>query len=263
MPKPCTTVILTLACSACAADRFGWSDDARQRVPASLTHYRQSFFAAAGKRLVEPIDQATLIDEAIANGVLWLGDHHRHALLHGLHGQLLRQLRDNGARLAFALEAVGTEDQHDVDAFLLGDLDMQQLRRRMLARWSGSWLEDRSLDPAYYRALLIAARAHGEPVVALEPTPRLTLERRDPQIAAAVAQAHERHPDRLLVVVVGQAHLLGDGDVVGKSGQTGVVIGGRPPAWLKRPRRHPGLRHELGCWRTDADVLWFDAMLDG
>ena len=77
-------------------------------------------------------------------------------------------------------------------------------------------------------------------------------------MAAAVVEAARRWPDRLLVVVVGQTHLLGRGDLVGRSRLGGVVVGGQPPAGLVGAV-DPTDRG--ACWRTEASVMWFAEML--
>ena len=254
MPRPRPSCICALVLAGCTPGVFGWQDE---RL-ATLHQYRQAFAAAAGERLVERIDRERLHRILSQTDTLWLGDHHRHAALHGLHLELLRELHAAGRPLAFGLEAIGVRDQPHVDDYLRAAIDMPTLRRRMRARWSGSWLDDRDLDPWYFRALLAFAREIGAPVFALEPTPRLPLPQRDTFMAQAIARAGDRWPGRLLVVVVGQTHLLGDGDLVRRSGRGGVPIGGLPTDRLRAAapaRRRPG-----ALWRSDAGVWWFDEL---
>ena len=92
------------------------------------------------------------------------------------------------------------------------------------------------------------------------PTPRLPLAQRDERIARAVADARLHYPDRLLVVVVGQAHLLGRGDVVRRSEVGGLVLGGRPTEALAP--NAPAERIRGTAWRSDQDVYWFAEMFD-
>ncbi|MCK5943599.1 MAG: ChaN family lipoprotein [Planctomycetes bacterium] len=239
---------------ACSPARFGWPDAAGQ----PFDSYREEFERAVGARLVEAVPRDELLRRIRARRALWLGDHHRHGRLHALHSELLDQLVRAGERLALGLEAIGVRDQPDVDAYLAGRIDMQALRERMRTRWAGSWLDDPELDPWFFRSLLAFARQHAIPVFALEPTPRLPLPARDEYIARTVADARRRHRDRLLVVLVGQTHLRGAGDVVARSGVDGVVVGGLPT----RPLLDAGpSRRERGtCWRSDGDVLWFGEM---
>jgi len=252
-PKPAVISALTIL-SACTPSRFGWPED----PGAGFREYRQSFADAAGERLVEPVTRPELCQRIRSQRALWLGDHHRHSKLHGLQSQLLDELVRDGAQLALGLEAIGARDQPMVDDYLQGRIDMRALRSGMRTRWSGSWLDDNDLDPWFFRSLLSFAKAHRIPVFALEPTPRLPLATRDEYIARTVRDARARHRDRLLVVVLGQSHLLGDGDVVRRSGVDGVVFGGLPTDRLQR--RRPTTRGRGTAWRTDADVYWFEEM---
>lgn len=238
-----------------AACTIGWQDPEAQ----PLADYRQSYFDAVGTRVVATLDRDAVLADIERAGVVWLGDHHRHSLLHGLHLELISELRARGRKLAFGLEAVGTQDEGALQEYLDGAIDLRQLRRRIGRRWSGSWLDDRQLDPGYFRSLLTTAKAAASPVFALEPTPRLSLPERDRRIAAAVAAARERWPDHLLVVVVGQAHLLGEGSVVAGSGVGGVVVGGAPPPTLAAPTPAP---QRGALVRSDGGVLWFGEMFE-
>lgn len=255
MPAPKLSVITAaILLAACSPSTFGWTHG----PGADFREYRRRFEVAAGGALVEDLERVELRRRALAQGVLWLGDHHRHSRLHALQTQLLTELVRDGADLALGLEAVGVQDQPAVDDFLSGRLNMRALRAALRGRWRGSWLDDPDLDPWFFRSLLELGRDLRCPVFALEPTPRLPLSRRDHQIARAVADARLRHPDRLLVIVVGQAHLRGAGDVVARSGVGGLVMGGAPTATLAR--RPPPPRSAGAAWRSDGDVYWFAEM---
>ena len=245
-----------LLLGACSPSRFSWPS----APGAQLRGYRASFAAAAGDELVERVTRGELRQRARAAGTLWLGDHHRHSRLHALQTRLLQELVEDGAQLALGLEAVGTRDQRLVDGYLAGERDMRSLRAQMKRRWPGSWLDDPELDPWFFRSLLAFAKEHEVPVFALEPTPRLRLAARDACIAQSVREARARHPRRLVVVVVGQTHLLGDGDVVRRSGCGGVVVGGRPTEQLANAARPAPA--DGGAWRSDCGVYWFDQMFD-
>ncbi|MEQ1633425.1 MAG: hypothetical protein ABL997_13695, partial [Planctomycetota bacterium] len=109
------------------------------------------------------------------------------------------------------------------------------------------------VDSEHYRELLRIARDSRTPALALEPTPRLPLKDRDTRIAAQVAAAARAHEDCLLVVVLGQSHLLGHGRVPARTGLPSLLVGATPPRALVQqfPRRSP---HDL--LRTDQG-LWF------
>lgn len=256
MPRLCRPATLSsLLLTACTPARFG----AEAAHAAQLRAYRESFAAAAGGAFVATCPRQRFCEMVAAAPALWLGDHHRDSRLHALHSRLLDDLQQQGVRLALGLEAIGTADQADVDAFLAGAIPMSTLRDRMRDRWSGSWLDDRELDPWYYRSLLTFAQKHRLPVFALEPTPRLPLAERDDRMASAIAAAARRLPDRIPVIVVGQSHLLGSGDLVGRAGLGGIVVGGRPTAALRATAPGGGGRDEL--WRSDAGLWWFAEML--
>jgi len=258
MPRgaPIATLGL-LAFAACSPQEFAWDDAGEHQ----LAHYRQSFQDAAGERLVASLPRDALLRRLRRERILWLGDHHRSARLHTLQQTLLADLQATGVRLAFALEAIGTEDEPAVQRFLRGEASLSQLRAEMHARWPGSWLDDTELDAAHYRALLTFARQHGIPVAALEPTPRLPIEQRDAAIVASVRTASDRWPDRLLVVVVGQLHLVGVGDVVARTGRGGFVLGAEPSpciAAAATARMPPG-----ALWQSSGGLWWFGELVTG
>jgi uncharacterized iron-regulated protein len=235
--------------AACAPARFDW-----QGPRDDLGDYRTSFEEAAGTRLVASIPREELLRRLANERILWLGDFHTSSRLHGLQSELLDQLQRQGTPIVLLLEAIGEQDQRAVDRYLEGGISLQELRATAKARWDGSWLDDRDLDPAHYRSLLAFARRDGAPVLALEPTPRLPLSQRDEVIAAAVRDAALRHPERLLVVHVGQAHLAGQGDLVARTGLGGIVLGGEPPAEL-RSNSPPDRRH--GAFAQSSGGLWW------
>jgi hypothetical protein len=260
MPRgaPIATLGL-LACAACSPQEFVWDDVG----PDQLQHYRTSFQTAAGNRLLASSTRNELLHRLRDERILWLGDHHRSPRLHALQQQLLVQLQADGVQLAFALEAIGSQDEPDVQRFLRGDASMPWLRAEMQTRWHGSWLDDEEVDVGHYRALLTFARDHQIPVAALEATPRRPIEPRAGAFVACVRPRAERWPARLLVVHVGQLHLVGVGDVVARTGRGGFVFGAEPPPALRAssalpltPAPPPG-----SVWRSDGGLWWFGELL--
>lgn len=220
--------IASVGLAACAPQEFVWDDIG----PARLAEYRAAFLADVGDAFTASIAVADLTAHLRGERILWLGDHHRSRRLHHLQMALLARLQTAGVRLAFALEAIGIQDETAVAAFVAGRTSMDELRAALRARWPGSWLDDADLDAPHYRALLQFARDHGLPVAALEPTPRLPIEARDATIPRTVQRLADRWPDRLLVVQLGQMHLAGLGEVVARAARSGLVIGGEPPPAL-------------------------------
>jgi uncharacterized iron-regulated protein len=255
MPRQILPVILTLVfATSCSPSAF-WRQD---KVTPTLTAYRQSFIDVAGQELVERIPRNKLLTQIEAGRILWLGDHHRHSRLHALQTELLQQLQQRGVRMTFGLEAVGVRDEPIIRDFLANRVDLNGLCDGMRRRWDGSWLDDRNLDPWFYRSLLEFAKRHRIPVFALEPTPRLPLASRDSYMAQTLQKTSERYPNRLVVVIVGQTHLLGQGDLVRRVGLKSTVIGGQPTSALLSEA--PQAEARGTCWRADSDLLWFGEM---
>ena len=238
-----------LMTAACSPSEFVWKEPA----PGQLSTYRRSFEIAAGHTILEDRSRAELLAATAAAQVLWLGDHHRSGRLHALHGELLEQLARTPRRVVLVLEALGTQDQPQIDAFLEGTITLPDLADAARRRWSGSWLDDRELDPWYYRSLCSLARRNGWKLFGLEPTPRRPLAQRDAAMAVRVREIAAAAPGALIVVVVGQAHLLGEGDLVRRTDLPSVALGGEPPAALAEA----AIRARQRMRRAGGDLWWF------
>jgi len=246
---------------------------------AAVERYRASFHESAGSRLVATCDRDELATALRSVRVLWLGDQHGSSRVHALQSELLTDLMQRGFRLALVLEAIGKQDEPAVRRYLAGETTMKELRTTVKQRWDGSWLDDPELDPWFYRSLLMIARSRQPdaqrdgivlaedrqraldaalPVLALEPTPRAPLAERDEKMAAVVREAAAMHSDRLIVVIVGQTHLLGEGDLVGRTGLPSLAIGAEP-----RPVLHTASEREArGTLRqSDGGIWWFGELL--
>jgi hypothetical protein len=245
--------VLAVLGAACRAP------DAAARA-AELDAYRGAFVAAAGTAFDAARPRGAWLADTAAARVLWLGDHHRSRELHRLQRDLLRELAATGRPLLLALEAVGTQDRPWLDAFLGGGLSLDELAAAMRRRWPPAWLDGDDVDSAHYRALLQFAREHRLRVVPLEPTPRGALALRDATIAASVRAAAQQHPQHLVVVVVGQTHLLGGGCVVARVDLPAVVCGGEPTAPLRAaaPPRDADEAPDA-WWRSTGGLWWFAA----
>ena len=229
------------------------------QLPPAIAAYRASFADAVGSEFTATLPRAQLPQRLRGCRVLWLGDHHRSSRLHALQQELLRELGEQQVPLVLALEAIGQQDEPDVSAFLQGDLAMPALRERVRRRWPGSWLDDRELDPWHYQSLLSFAKRTATPVLALEPTPRLPIHERDGHIASAIQAAANTFPDRLVVVVVGQAHLIGDGDLIARTGLPHLAIGGEMPKALAGNAPTERTRGDLLA--SSGGLWWFSDLL--
>ena len=243
-------VSLALLLGACASSDFDWQG----RSPAALREYHAAFDRGAGSRCDGGASLQDFVALANSRRALFVGDHHRDEALHVCHRELLRELAAGGRKVVLLLEAIGIEDQPAVDDYLAGRIGMEALSQRCRARWDASWLAGGDVDVEHYRELLRIARHARIEAFGLEPAPRLPLAQRDARIAAQVRAVAAARPEAVVVVVVGQSHLLGEDRVAQRAGLSCVVVGAEPSPQLLRawPARS---EHELV--RTDRDVWFF------
>ncbi len=245
-----TAWTLPLLLAACAGSDFDWQG----RSPSTLRDYHAAFDRGAGSRIDGGASMQDFLALLRSRRALFLGDHHRDEALHVCHRELLREVAARGSKVVLLLEAIGIEDQPAVDDYLAGRIGMESLAQRSRARWPSSWLAGGDVDVDHYRELLrIAWHARIE-TFGLEPAPRLPLAQRDASIAAQVRAVAAARPDALLVVVVGQSHLLGEDRVVARAGLPCLVVGAEPPEELARSLP-TGMAHEFV--RTNRDVWFF------
>lgn len=246
--------------AACAPSQLAWGDhgpeDPHPSGPSYLRAYKESHYRNVGRSFTEALEQPAFDAELDDAAILWLGDHHEDRELHARMLELITELAAS-RRIAIGLEAVGVEDEPKLGRFLAGSDDLDALSDSIRARWSESWLSHPQIDAAFYRSVLEVARDGKLPVFALEPAPRLPLTERDAWIADRIRRARRHLPDRLVVVVVGHAHLLGDGKLVARTGLPSVVVGARLSRSLRAA--YPDVRDAAGSYlRTDAGVLFFN-----
>lgn len=221
-----TSLLLLAACASRPAPPAPPKLDPEPRGPAYLAEYKEVHYRALGDHFVAAWSDQQLFDAIGRARVLYLGDHHEDLELHAGFMRLLARLLGE-RQLCLAVEFLGREDEDDLHLYLAGHRTLAQLRQRHMLRIGDSWLESEQLDRAFYAELLRFARQHRIAMHALEPVPRLPLERRDRIIADRVRALAERDPDRLVVVVVGHAHLLGEDRVVPLAAMPSVVLGAR------------------------------------
>ncbi len=234
----------------CAGADFDWQG----RPTTALETYQRSFEIAVGDRYVATMRKDELLEHAAKARVIWLGDHHRDASLHERHFALLRSLHQSGAQIALGLEALAEQDSLALADYLAHRTSLERFTATVRARWPESWLDGGDVDSAHYRQMLLFAASSNTPVFALEPAPRLPLAQRDERIAANVRAAAARYPDRRIVVVIGQAHLLGDGDLIARVGLPSLALGAAPPPSLFLPKAPSPTEDSLWC---SSGGLWF------
>lgn len=245
----------------------GYVDWERRRLPgepgrpAYLQAYVNAHYRDLGIHFTTRLSMDRFRGEIANVRVLFLGDHHRDEPLHDKMVDLLRWLIARGHRPALGLEAIGFDDSPDLQEFLAGSIDLAQLCTRIGRRWPRSWLGDGSdVDSVYFRTLLNLARDKRLPVFPLEPTPRLPLANRDPVIARSIRNAARAYPDRLIVVVVGHAHLLGKGRLVARVGLRSLAIGARMSEELTRAYLDYPRAQEPCFLKATSGILFFHPM---
>ncbi len=255
-PRTDTLLLVSLLIAAgaatlgCKGPAMGWPDGPVESAD-RLAAYKREHYREIGDEPVEELPLPAVVAAAARERLVFLGDHHLDYTLHDLHLRLLHALHQRGTRIALAVECYGTEDQASVDAFLRRELDMPSLRQLLRERWNQSWLDGTAVDSRYYRDLLRFARDAELPVTALEPTPRLALDQRDPTMAVNLQSALAAWPDRTLVVVVGHAHLLGPGHLRDRIARPSLVVAARPSDELAhrmafQPTHEDFIRTETG-----------------
>ena len=233
-----------------------WSADLQGR-PKYLAAYIDAHYQDLGQQFVTPMTRTQFRERLRETRVLFLGDHHRDPGLHARILTLIEWLSQQGLRPMLGIEAVGIQDNTVLQEYLTGDLDLRQLRHRIKARWQDSWLDNPDVDQGFYRDLLRTARAHKTPVFTLEPTPRHQLATRDTMIASNIRRALQLHPDNLIVVIVGHAHLLGQGHLVGRVGAPALAIAARfSPALQQAAAKLPRIS-ESSFLQTERGILFF------
>lgn len=239
-------LVFAVLAGGCESGGPGWSDapavaDPEPSGPDDLRTYKESYYAALGRTIEATLDREELLQACARARIVWLGDHHDDSGLHAAQRELLETLCARGLRPVLMLEAIGTEDERIVQTYLAGEIERATLRRIVHQRWPGSWFEARDLDAAHYLGLLEIAKTWKLEVRALEPTPRARLVDRDQMIAARIRAESERVKERPIVVHVGAAHLLGQGNLVGRVGLAGPILGARLSAPLANAARERGL----------------------
>lgn len=267
MPRPSLIAWLALGTLVgCAAPAWTWSGLREDPDPSGaqyLRRYKEAFYQSLGDEFDEAWTEAQFLEHIQSARVLFLGDHHTDSALHRRQLALLDTLRAAGIQLVFGLESIGEQDRPVLRQYLMGTMDMDRLIARIESRWPGSWLSSNQLDSSFYRAVIRRARAWQTPTFALEPVPRLPLNLRDPLIAENIRLASERHPDRLIVCIVGHAHLLGRGRLLERVGYPAVATGARLSRSLaERWSARRFTDRESAVVLSESGVAFFPELLD-
>jgi hypothetical protein len=143
--------------------------------------------------------------ELLAADLILLGDYHALPKSQQFAAELVETLASiTGRPVILGLETVFSKDQQVLDDWRTGAIGDLELREgiRFDTEWGYDW--------ASFYEMLSVSRLHATEIVALDSFPRGDLRRiglRDRHAAAKIAEAHERHPGAILVVLFGESHL--------------------------------------------------------
>ena len=114
------------------------------------------------------IDFELLMDAVEDRRVVYVGEQHNNDYHHAFQLEVVKAMYEQSPRLMVGMEMFQRPAQAALDAFVLGDIDEKEMLRRTeyFTRWG--W------DYMYYRPILLFAREHGVPVIALNAPKEVT-----------------------------------------------------------------------------------------
>lgn len=150
------------------------------------------------------LSERELQSALLTSDILLIGDYHALPRSQQSAAQVVEFLASSGRRVFLGLEPLLTSDQRILDRWLSGAISEAQLRSqtRYDIEWGYPW------EPFF--ELLKRARSAGATIVGLDSNPRGNLRRirnRDRHAAERLAEINELHPDAILVVLFGEAHV--------------------------------------------------------
>ncbi len=165
-----------------------------------LQEYTQAF------RSYEAVLEPAQLDSIIANAsIMLVGDYHALPACQKYVADLIKTCaREKDRPVVLAVETVFARDQHILDEWWRGEIGERELRQRI--RFDLDWGYD--WDPFY--ELLVSARKYASAVFGLDCMPREDLRKigiRDRHAAHKIAEIRERHPDAVIVALIGESHL--------------------------------------------------------
>lgn len=183
----------------------------QQRINESVVGYTPAFrqYENRYKRAVQRYQRRVAvktIDKAIAAAqVVYVGDYHTLPQSQRSFLRLLRNLPTD-RKVAIALEFVQGRHQKDVDAYLQGTLSDDAFLHAIdhEGHWRiGGW--------EHFKPIFDLARERGYTVLAIDKASRgaagRSLVARDQYAAQRIAESLTQHPERLVVVLVGELHV--------------------------------------------------------
>lgn len=132
--------------------------------------------------------------------VLLSGDFHAYSQSQRAHLRILRDLVPHG-KIKLALECLPADSEDAIAAYLSGK--MSEKRFLSAVHWDRNW----GFPWEHYRPLMELARDRGFEVFGLNSKSNGNLGKRDQQMAKIIADLHQKDPEALIYVVVGEWHL--------------------------------------------------------
>ena len=137
--------------------------------------------------------------------ILLIGDYHALPASQRFAAALFEQRAHTGDRpVVLGVETIFARDQHILDEWWRREIDEQELRQRV--RFDLDW----NYDWAPFYELLVTAREHAWAIYGLDCMPRNDLRKiaaRDRHAAHKIAEIRQRHPNAVIMVLFGEAHL--------------------------------------------------------
>src|ERR1700690_2016086 len=179
-----------------------------REIRAQDSHNRRKYLREFNQafRSYESLLDSHQIQEALHSADIGLGGHSPALPAAQLHAAtLIEQRALAGDRpIVLGVETIFARDQHILDEWWRREIDESELRQRI--RFDLDW----GYDWPPFHQLLVTARDHAEAVYGLDCMPREDLRKigaRDRHAAAKPAEIRERHPNAVIFVLFGEAHL--------------------------------------------------------
>jgi uncharacterized iron-regulated protein len=170
-----------------------------------LRTYQAQYLKFLARRKWRPTDPAILQNSLLNCTTAIIGDFHPLNQSQKVATRLLRLLPANSkATAVLALECFSTSDQKWLDRWMKGQLSDDQLRQK--TKWDRVW----SFPWKLYLQLLLEAKQRHLEVRGID-VPRsvkkISLSEREKNIVAALRAVRQTHPERKIILIIGDYHL--------------------------------------------------------
>ncbi len=149
-----------------------------------------------------------LMEKLVASHIVLAGDFHYFYQSQRTHLRILRDLKKlllktaSSKELAIGLEIFDVKDQKKLDAFLQGQLSLDELLKK--TKWHKKW---NNMPTKGYEVLLLWAKSANVKVFGVNDSSLDSLEQRDFASAKAIDHLSAENPGHILYVIYGDFHL--------------------------------------------------------